>query len=432
MDDRLNTAPCGFLAFSDGGIVTDVNLTLLDMLGFEHEGLVGRHVETVLTVGSRIFYQTHWFPLLRLHGRAEEIFLMLRSASGESIGVLVNAVRRERGGVVGYECILMRVRERQKYEDELLRAKKIAEKARTDLEVHARELSRANAQLETQAVELELQQQQLQEQAAELEMAGEELRTINEDLLERTEEAERLRAVAEEANQAKSTFLAVMSHELRTPLNAIAGYVQILEMGIHGPITDAQRDDLDRIARSQSHLLRLINDVLNLARVEAGRVDYEVEEVSLREVADVVLPMIEPQIRNKSIALSDEVNPRLFARADREKVQQILLNMVGNAVKFTPAGGRIDIDAGPSEVLPDGVMLRVRDTGIGIPPEKLGTIFEPFVQVDTSRTRGNEGSGLGLAISRDLARGMGGDLTATSTPGEGSCFTLTLPGGSAA
>ena len=429
VDDRLNTAPCGFLAFSDDGAITEANLTLLEILGYAREDLVGRHVETVLTIGSRIFYQTHWFPLLRLHGRAEEIFLMLRAASEETIGVLVNAVRRERGGAVGYECILMRVRERQKYEDELLRAKKVAEQARADLEVHARELRHANEQLETQAVELELQQQQLHEQAAELEMASEELRTINDDLLERTEEAERLRAVAEEANQAKSTFLAVMSHELRTPLNAIAGYIQILEMGIHGPITEAQREDLDRISRSQSHLLRLINEVLNLARVEAGRVDYAIEDVSLADVVGVVLPMVEPQMRSKSLSLSEEVDPGLVVRADREKVQQILLNLLGNAVKFTPQGGRIEVDAGSSDSTPDQVILRVGDTGIGIPPEKLGTVFEPFVQVDTSRTRGNEGSGLGLAISRDLARGMGGDLTATSTPGEGSTYTLILPGG---
>jgi PAS domain S-box-containing protein len=427
VEELLNTAPCGFLAFGDDGTVEQVNATLLDMLGYAREELVGRHVERVLTVGSRIFYQTHWFPLLRLHGRAEEIFLLLRPRDGEDVGVLVNAVRRERGGATVYDCVLMQVRERRRYEDELLRARRTAESARAELEGQKRELEQANALLEAQALELELQQQQMQEQAAELELAGEELRVMNEDLLARTEEAEHLRGVAEEANQAKSTFLAVMSHELRTPLNAISGYVQILEMGIHGPVTAAQRDTLGRIDRSQRHLLRLINDVLNLARIEAGRVDYLVEAVAAAELVASVTPMIEPQMGSKGVVFTVEVPSELVVRADREKAQQILLNLLGNAVKFTPAGGRVRVDADRSAGEGRELLLRVHDTGIGIPPGKLDAVFEPFVQVDASRTRAAEGSGLGLAISRNLARGMGGDITARSVPGEGSTFTLALP-----
>ncbi len=427
MDDLLNAAPCGFLSFGDDGTVELANATLLDMLGYERGELVGRHVEGVLTIGSRIFYQTHWFPLLRLHGRAEEIFLMLRSRSGEDMGVLVNAVRRERGGRPAYDCVLMRVRERQKYEDELLRARRTAEHALAELEAQKRELQHANGRLEEQAVELELQQQQLQEQAVDLEAAGEELRVANEDLLARTEEAEHLRDVADEANQAKSTFLAVMSHELRTPLNAIAGYVQILEMGIHGPVTEAQLETLGRIDRSQRHLLRLINDVLNLARIEAGRVDYLIERVAVLEIVAAVAPMIEPQLGSRGVGFAVEVPPGLAVRTDREKAQQVLLNLLGNAAKFTPPGGRVVVDALPSAGADPRVLLRVHDTGIGIPPEKLEAIFEPFVQVDASRTRAAEGSGLGLAISRNLARGMGGDITARSTPGQGSTFTLALP-----
>ncbi len=394
MDDLLNTAPCGFLSFSDDGTVTDANATLLEMLGHPRDALVGYHLERIFTVGSRIFYQTHWFPLLRLHGRAEEIFLMLLSPSGEEIGVLANAVRRENGGEVRYDCVLMRVRERQKYEEELLRARRAAEQT-----------------------------------LAELELTSEELRVANEDLVERTEEAERLRAVADEANRAKSEFLAVMSHELRTPLNAIAGYVQIMEMGIHGPITDAQREDLDRIARSQSHLLRLINDVLNLARIESGRVEYLIEDAGVTEIVSLVLPMIEPQIQSKGLSLEVEVDSRQIARADREKVQQILINLIGNAVKFTPAGGTIRVDSAASPDSPDRLLLRVTDTGIGIPPEKLESVFERFVQVDADGVGASQGTGLGLAISRELAQGMGGDLTATSTPGKGSTFILALPQG---
>jgi PAS domain S-box-containing protein len=427
VDERLDTAPCGFLSFADDGAVTSVNRTLLEMLGYERDEVAGRHVERILTIGSRIFYQTHWFPLLRLHGRAEEIFLMLRSKTGEDVGVLINAVRRQSGGEIEYDCVLMRVRERQKYEDQLLRARRTAEEARAELEVRQEELQIVNERLEAQTMELELQQQQLQEQAAELEAASEELSVINDDLLARTEEAELLRAAAEEANRAKSTFLAVMSHELRTPLNAIGGYIQILEMGIHGPVTDAQRETLDRIDRSQLHLLRLINEVLNLARIEAGHVEYAIRDVPLEEIVAGVTPMVEPQFERKEVGFAVDLPRDLVVRADREKVQQILLNLLSNAVKFTPSGGRVRVEAVPAADDRQQLMLRVSDSGIGIPAEKLDAVFEPFVQVDESRARGQEGTGLGLAISRDLARGMNGDLTAESTPGEGSTFTLHLP-----
>jgi PAS domain S-box-containing protein len=394
VNDLLNTAPCGFLSFAEDGTVTRANATLLEMLGYAREDLVGKHLERILTVGTRIFYQTHWFPLLRLHGQAEEIFLMLRSRTGDEIGVLSNAVRRENGAEVCYDCVLMRVRERQKYEDELLRARRTAEQALADLE-----------------------------------LTSEELRVANEDLVERTEEAERLRTAADEANRAKSEFLAVMSHELRTPLNAIAGYVQIMEMGIHGPITDEQRDDLARITRSQGHLLRLINDVLNLARIESGHVEYLLEDSAVAEIVALVLPMVEPQIRSKDLLLAVEIDSELVVRADREKVQQILLNLIGNAVKFTPGGGRIRVDAVPAPDSSGRLLLRVTDTGIGIAPDRLDSVFERFVQVDAGGIGAAQGSGLGLAISRELARGMGGDLTATSTPGEGSTFMLALPPG---
>lgn len=250
---------------------------------------------------------------------------------------------------------------------------------------------------------------------------------MNRDLRARTKEAERLREVAEEANRAKSTFLAVMSHELRTPLNAIAGYVQLLTMGIHGPVTEAQKTALGRIDRSQSHLLRLINDVLDLARIEAGRVDYAVEDVPVEEVVAGVAPMVEPQFTDKGIAFQVDLPPGLVMRADREKVQQILINLLGNAVKFTPRGGQVRIHALRPEHAPDRIVVSVSDTGVGIPADEVEKVFQPFVQVDSTDRGASEGSGLGLAISRDMARGMGGDLSATSEVGKGSTFDLSLP-----
>lgn len=234
-------------------------------------------------------------------------------------------------------------------------------------------------------------------------------------------------AETEAANRAKSEFLAVMSHELRTPLNAIAGYTQLLELEIPGTVNEKQRDILERIARSHRHLLGLINDILNLARIEAGRVEYRIDDVPLTLMVNEILPMIEPQLFRKQMGLAVRVPPQLVVRADLEKAQQILINLLSNAGKFTPPNGQIAVTAAADVERPCMVAISVEDNGVGIPADKLETIFDPFVQVDPSHTRTTEGSGLGLAISRDLARGMGGDLTARSVVGEGSTFTLTLP-----
>jgi signal transduction histidine kinase len=237
-------------------------------------------------------------------------------------------------------------------------------------------------------------------------------------------QAEEARARAEEANRAKSEFLAMMSHELRTPLNAIGGYVQLMQLGVPEPVPTSHLDYLDRLKRSQQHLLGLINSVLNYAKLEAGRVEFAVQPVPVHELAQSVEAMVTPLAAAKGLAYEwQPPHEPLVALADPEKAAQILLNLLSNAVKFTPAGGRIALSAhadGPR------VALEVSDTGVGIPPEKLETVFDPFVQLDTGYARQQEGTGLGLAISRDLARGMGGELTARSAVGHGATFTLAL------
>jgi len=233
------------------------------------------------------------------------------------------------------------------------------------------------------------------------------------------------RAEAEAANRSKSEFLALMSHELRTPLNAIGGYVELLDLGIRGPVSPEQRSDLARIQRSQQHLLGLINQVLNYARIETGTVRYELADLRSDEIIADVEPLVAPQLRAKRLAFTVGSEGGVgVVRADLDKVRQILLNLLSNAAKFTDAGGSVALTC---ETVGRTVFLRVRDSGRGIPPDRLESIFEPFVQIDTCLTRTEDGVGLGLAISRDLARGMGGELTVESAVGEGSTFTLALP-----
>ena len=231
-------------------------------------------------------------------------------------------------------------------------------------------------------------------------------------------------AESEAANKAKADFLTAMSHELRTPLNAIGGFAELLSLEIHGPVTEQQREDLGRITASQRHLLGIINDILNFSRVEAGRIEYSIEDVDLSETIKRVHNMIHPLAESKGVELiEEECPPGICAVADVAKTEQILVNLLSNAVAFTEKGF-IGIGCGYAD---DAVWIRVRDTGTGIPEDKLQSIFEPFVQVGRSLTTSHRGTGLGLAISRDLARGMNGDLTVQSTMEKGSAFTLWLP-----
>jgi signal transduction histidine kinase len=244
-------------------------------------------------------------------------------------------------------------------------------------------------------------------------------------------EAEAARSAAEAASQAKSQFLATMSHELRTPLNAIGGYAQLLEIGVHGPVTAEQKRSLERIQRSQRALLAVINEVLNYARVELGAVTYDLHPTHISDVVAEAMPLVEPQRAAKKLSLLVRLPdvagaPGLQVLADSDKLQQILLNLLSNAIKFTPEGGTVIVELGDQMDDRGHAVLRVSDTGVGIPADKLDLIFEPFVQVGRALNNPTEGTGLGLAISRDLARGMGGDLTVESTPGVGSVFTLTL------
>jgi signal transduction histidine kinase len=279
-------------------------------------------------------------------------------------------------------------------------------------------LEESNHLLKTQARQLEHQTNEARELAHELALTNEELRAV-------ISEAKKAWAVADAANRSKAEFLAVMSHELRTPLNSIGGYVDLLEMELRGPLTEAQKADLGRIKRSQEHLLGIINDILNFTRLEATELKFDIIDVPLRAMIADLDAVVSSLARAKSLRYRSHAPPgNVYARTDPDKLRQIMINLLSNAVKFTPEGGRIKVSFGVRKQL---VSIRVEDNGPGIPLDKQEAVFEPFVQLDRGLTRTTDGTGLGLAISRGLARQMGGDILLESKVGRGSVFTVTIP-----
>ncbi|MEO7963016.1 MAG: ATP-binding protein [Gemmatimonadaceae bacterium] len=236
---------------------------------------------------------------------------------------------------------------------------------------------------------------------------------------------EAARSEASAANLAKMGFLANMSHDLRTPLNAIAGYADLMALRIHGELTSAQEVDLARITRSARHLLSLINDILNYAKIESGKLNLVVVPVSVTDAMTALEEVVFPQVQARGLSLALHACEGVIL-ADREKLQQILLNLVTNSIKFTVAGG-IEVRCSSTDAT---VRIEVSDTGTGIAADQLDRIFEPFIQVSRGLTSAaHDGVGLGLSISRDLARAMGGDITVQSMLSRGSVFAVTLPGG---
>jgi PAS domain S-box-containing protein len=354
MDDLLNTAPAGFLSFDDSGVILVTNARLRQRLGYQAGELDGRHVETILSVGAKVFYHTHFFPLLKMQHIAEEFYFSLRAKGGEEVPMLVNAVRLEREGRMVNDCILVRIRQRHRFEDELLHAKKSAE----------------------------------------------------------------------QAGAAKAKFLSMMSHDLRTPLQAITGYADVLLQDMHGRLNADQREDLEAIKNAGREMMRLMNDILSFAQLESGRVEVTLRPVTVDDAFRRAELLLRARFEERALTYERSAcPPDLTVSADADRLQQILLNLMTNAIKFTPPGGRISVSC---ERRDTAVLTHIRDTGVGIPEERLADIFEPFVQVTETVKRSDHGVGLGLSISRDLARAMGGDLTVASASGSGTTFTITL------
>jgi signal transduction histidine kinase len=272
-------------------------------------------------------------------------------------------------------------------------------------------------------------ERRVRSRSAELEVLVEqrtaELSRAIEVQTELAHEAQLARDCAERASREKSELIAIVSHELRTPLAAIGGYAELLALGVRGPLSESQRADAQRILEAQSHVLRLVDDLVGYAKLESGRLRFDITDVILGDAIQGIVSLVRPQAATKQIELAIEpCSGDIVIRADEERLRQIVLNLLANAIKFTPNEGRVTIAA---TVSADAVEIVIRDTGVGIPAEKLEAVFEPYVQLDATRDARMTGWGLGLAISRDMARAMGGELSATSTPGEGAAFALRLP-----
>jgi|GEM_PF-1152770 len=330
-----------------------------------------------------------------------------------------------------------------------VRARADVERLLAESESARKALERAHAQLLSQQHELELANQRLQDTALELELQTGELKAAADELAERTREANAARRAAVAANRLKSEFLATMSHEFRTPLNAILGYTQLLDLGVLGPATPAQHAHLARLESSARHLLQLVDDVLDVAKVDADRLEVRSDIKNSEEAIAAAVALIQPQARDRGVIVEApaSVASHVSYVGDEHRVRQILVNLLSNAIKFTGSGGRVTISSGQTTEPEPGAQLgavassgtgvahaagewafvRVTDTGPGIDPALMGQLFEPFVQGNGALTREQGGTGLGLAISRRLARLMGGDLTARSQLGSGAIFTLWLP-----
>lgn len=293
---------------------------------------------------------------------------------------------------------------------------------------HYLQVQELSERLEALNEELIAQNEELNAQAEELQAQAEELQALTQELATKSAELEQKNQALEQATKAKSEFLAKMSHELRTPLNAIIGFTELILTGAAGALTPRQQEYLNDIHESSHHLLALINDILDLAKIESGKIELKMEEVDLYSPLQDALLLFTPEATKKELSLENLVPPGEFiVMADAYRIQQVFNNLLSNAVKFTPVGGRVTITARRKENL---VEVTVADTGIGIKAEDIPKIFEEFKQVDGSVARRYGGTGLGLAIAKKIVEMHGGTIWVESTPGKGSAFTFTLPCGS--
>jgi PAS domain S-box-containing protein len=373
-------APDPYIVTDGDGVIEEANAAAAALLGVESSRLEAKSLFMYMDGESRQGIRT-MFAALNASGRVDKVQLGFRNRDGVTTHVEATlSISRGLEAKASFSWLL----------------RDVTERLRTEESMHA--LNRAlNARVAQRTRELELA------------LEGEQV----------------ARAEAEAANRIKTELFARLSHEFRTPLHAVSGYLEILQQNIHGGLTNDQRHDVERIHQAQEHLMALVNMILDFAKLEGGPIELSMAEIPIEETLRAADALLEPQFAKKAISYTHHPgDPTHTVFADREKVQQIILNLLANAMRFTPSGGAVDLDW---RIEDDSVIVRVRDTGPGIPNEKAEQIFEPFVQLREPGSVPSGGTGLGLAISRDLARAMGGDVRVKSTLGAGSVFTLTLP-----
>lgn len=366
--ELLEAAPDSIIEVDSEGQVVLLNRATETLFGYNREELLGQSVELLVPESVRAAHARHRedyreHPLTRPMASGLELYGRRKDGSRFPVEISLSPVESDAGFRV--TAIIRDITERKKAEEQLRRVR------------------------EQYMNELELQNRQI-----------------------------------ERANQLKSEFLASMSHELRTPLHTIIGFSELLGEQIEGSLNAKQQRFVDHIHSDSLHLLELINDILDLSKVEAGRIELRAEPLDLGEVIEESIFSIRPMAENKSLAIRAHVAPMPAIRADRVRIKQILVNLLSNAVKFTPAGGRIDVDA----IMADGwAEISVADTGIGIPPQEHAAIFDIFHQAGATTKGVREGTGLGLAITKRLVEQHGGTIMVSSEPGKGSRFTFTIP-----
>jgi len=352
--EAVEHAPCGLLTFSDDGTIRYANPCLHRWLERAPGSLSNTRLEQILSPAARVFHSTHFFPLLKLHGVAEEIFLTLRTASGTDLPVLVNGVREPAADPPLNHCGLVTMRRRKEFEAALVET----------------------------------------------------------------------RRAAEAATVAKDEFLAVVSHELRAPLSAISGWIHLARSGkLDAAMMDRALETIERSARTQA---QLIEDLLDVSRIVSGKMRVSPKALNLGAVVESALETARPSANAKKISLCATLDHHAgIVHADPARMQQIVWNLVSNAIKFTPKGGRVEVVL--SRVA-SHVRIAVADTGVGISGEQLPYVFERFWQASPGGRREAAGLGIGLSICRSLVELQGGSIRADSAgTGEGSVFTVEFP-----
>jgi two-component system, sensor histidine kinase and response regulator len=468
VDDLYNRAPCGYHSVAPDGTILRINDTELEWFGYTREEVVGRMRLTDWVAPSMVETLQRNFRKMEQEGSIKEIDLEFVRKDGSTFHALVSAsvIRDAQGRFLMTRSVMLehtRMWQQQETLRQVLAAAPMAVRISAVSDNRLLLLNQAFCRLvhrpQAEAIKLDIagkyvhprDWQDVQERLRQGEVVLNRLIELN--LPDRPEiphawvlasymgidyegqpavlawlydvtDLHEARAVAESATRAKSAFLASMSHEIRTPMNAILGQVHLLRNG--GP-TPLQAQRLQKIDAAAQHLLSIINDVLDISKIEAGRLSLEEGDFSILSVLDYVNSMLSDTARQKGVALrTDAGDAPPWLRGDVTRVRQALLNLAGNAVKFTEQGA-VELRIRVVQQDADSVLLRfeVEDTGIGIPAEHLARLFEEFAQADSSMTRRFGGTGLGLAITRRLARLMGGDAGAQSQPGEGSLFWFT-------